>query len=103
MSNLAKQNLNYDLLIRPIITEKSTEELLENKYTFLVKKESNKSELKQIFEALFPGRKVTAVRTVTTKGYVRRLGKKLGRTSDGKKAIFTVVGEPIEIIAGVNP
>jgi large subunit ribosomal protein L23 len=99
---MAKSSRAYDLLIKPLVTEKSAAGLAYNHYTFLVLPEANKIELKQVFEELYPGRKVKAVQTVKIYSKARRAGKKMTRTAEGKKAIFTVEGDPIEIIPGLE-
>ena len=99
---MVKSARAFDLLIKPLVTEKSAAGLAFNHYTFLVNPASNKIELKQVFEELYPGRKVKKVQTVKVYSKSRRAGKKLTRTHEGKKAIFTVEGEPIEIIPGLE-
>lgn len=100
---MTKSSQAFDLLIKPLVTEKSTMGLVDNQYTFQVRPDANKIELKQVFEALFPGRKVTAVKTIKMYSKARRAGKKMTRTHEGKKAIFTIEGPPIEVIPGVQP
>ena len=94
------QGLNYDLLIKPLVTEKSTSGLERNQYTFQVQPYAHKTELKQVFEALFEGRKVVSIQTVKMYSKTRRAGKKYVTSPVGKKAIFTISGEPIELIPG---
>lgn len=75
-----------DLLIRPIITEKTSMMMQDNKYTFQVPLEANKVEIRQAVEAIF-GVKVLSVNTVRVLGKTKRMGKYVGKRSDYKKAI----------------
>lgn len=101
MSNLRSNTEKlYDLLKRPIITEKSTTGLADNKYTFEVLKDATKVEIKQAVELAFPGRKVKKVCTIYMPSHEKRMGMKQGRTQSSKKAIVTIEGEPIEELMG---
>ena len=83
--------LAYDIILKPIITEKSMEMLAtQGKYTFKVAKDSNKIEIAKAVEALFPGVKVAKVNTVSCKGHLRRYGRYEGYTASWKKAIVTL-------------
>ena len=92
----------YFVIKRPIITEKSTiarDE--ENKYFFEVDRRANKIEITKAVEKLFKV-KVLNVCTINVRGKKRRMGKNVGRKSDWKKAIVTLVpGSSIEIYEGV--
>lgn len=90
----------YEVIKRPLISEKSTTMTSLQKYTFEVTKDATKVDVKKAVEMLFPGRKVESVRTVYMPGKEKRRGKKLGRTQSGKKAIVTIQGEPIEELLG---
>jgi large subunit ribosomal protein L23 len=90
----------YELIKRPLITEKSTAGNALNQYTFEVTKDATKIDIKRAVELLFPGRKVTAVRTAYMPGKEKRRGLKTGRTQSGKKAIVTIQGEPIAELTG---
>lgn len=90
----------YDILKRPMITEKSVGATTLNQYTFEVLKKATKIEIKQAVELAFPGRKVSKVRTVYMPSHAKRVGANTGRTQSSKKAIVTVVGEPIEELIG---
>lgn len=90
----------YELLRHPLVTEKATSLTAENKYVFAVDKNANKIQLKQAFELIYPGRKVLSVKTIKMPSHTKRFGRKIGFTSEGKKAIFTIQGEPIEIFTG---
>lgn len=86
----------HDVILYPIISEKSYTAIDENKYTFMVDSRSNKTEIKEAVEKAFDVR-VVKVNTLRTKGKPRRLGLTEGRTSSGKKAIVTLAeGSSIE-------
>ena len=88
---------NFDIIIRPIITEQSMLEMEENKYTFEVAKTSNKSEIKKAIEAIFSV-KVAKVNTMNMRGKVKRQGVNIGKRPNWKKAIVTLTDDskPIE-------
>ena len=88
---------NFDIIIRPIITEQSMLEMEENKYTFEVAKTSNKSEIKKAIESIFSV-KVAKVNTMNMRGKVKRQGMNVGKRPDWKKAIVTLTddSQPIE-------
>ncbi len=90
-----------ELLIRPCVTEKATSLVAENQYTFIVARDANKIELSQAFELLFPGRKVKKIQTTKIYSHQKRVGRKMGHTPEGKKALFTIEGDPIELFTGV--
>ncbi len=87
-----------DVIIKPVITEKTTAMMEENKYTFVVDMRSNKIEIKKAVEDLF-GVKVKAVNTMRVKGKPRRMGVYRGYRPDWKKAVVTLHedSKPIEI------
>jgi len=90
-----------DIIIRPIITEKSMENTAYNKYTFEVDKESNKIEIRKAVEQIFKV-KVLNVHTVSVNGKMKRFGRHSGKTKDWKKAVVTLKpGDKIEL-GGVN-
>lgn len=91
----------YNLLKRPILTEKTTTLAELGQYVFEVEKTANKIELTKAFELAFPGRKVTAVRMIKVPAHSKRYGKRIGQTSEKRKAVFSVQGEPIELFTGV--
>ncbi len=99
----AKQNKErlYDIIKRPIITEKSMVTASLNQYTFEVLKDATKVEIAQAVELAFPNRKVKKVRTVYMPSHAKRVGYSVGRTQSSKKAIVTIEGDPIEELAGV--
>lgn len=79
-----------DIIIKPIITERSMEGLQMGKYTFKVAKAANKIEIAKAVEELF-GVKVDKVHTMIVKGREKRMGKSIGYKPDWKKAIVTLV------------
>lgn len=91
-----------DIVIKPIITEKSMEGLQENKYTFKVAKAANKIEIAKAVEELF-GVKVAKVNTMNVRGRSRRMGMSRGYTPDWKKAIVTLAegSKTIEFFDGM--
>lgn len=90
-----------DILIKPIITEKTSVMMQENKYTFKVPVHVNKTEVRQAVEAIW-GVKVLNVTTVKVNGKVKRMGRTAGRTSDYKKAIVKLAeGNTIPIFEGM--
>lgn len=80
----------YDIIIRPVLTEKSYAEMADKKYTFRVAINANKTEIKNAIEEVFPGVKVESVNTMRTEGKIKRQGRTLGRTAEVKKAIVTL-------------
>ena len=78
-----------DIIIRPVLTEKGYDGIADKKYTFIVKKDANKTEIKMAVEKVF-GVKVDSVNTVTCKGKLKRMGRNAGYTPDRKKAIVTL-------------
>ncbi len=89
-----------DILIKPIVTEKSTALMEEGKYTFQVPLNVTKIEIRQAVEQVF-NVKVQAVNTMRYEGKMKRLGRTQGRRSDWKKAIVTLrPGETIELFEG---
>jgi len=91
----------FDVLIRPIITEKTTLLMQENKYTFQVPLNANKVEIRKAVESIFTV-KVEKVATIRVLGKTKRMGRTMGKRSDYKKAIVTLkAGETIELFEGV--
>ncbi|MDH4379797.1 MAG: 50S ribosomal protein L23 [Vampirovibrionales bacterium] len=89
----------YELIKRPMVTEKTAVMAETGSYVFEVNPSATKTELKKAFEELFDGRKVVSIRTIVVPAYKKRVGRFSGTVNAGKKAIFTVVGEPIELFA----
>ena len=96
--------LAYDIILKPIITEKSMEMLAtQGKYTFKVAKDSNKIEIAKAVEALFPGVKVAKVNTVNCFGVMKRMGRNEVYTPAWKKAVVTLAegSKTIELFDGM--
>ena len=93
----------YDVILKPVITEKSMNAMAEKKYTFLVHPEANKSQVKEAVERMFEGTKVAKVNTMNCEGKNRRRGMVTGKTAKTKKAIvqLTEDSKDIEIFAGL--
>ena len=91
-------NLQYfDIILRPVVTEKSMADMAEKKYTFLVHPEANKVQIKEAVEKMFEGTKVKAVITMNLEGKTKRRGMVFGKTAKRKKAIVTLAAESKEI------
>ena len=93
----------YDVIIRPVITEKSMADMGEKKYTFLVHPEANKTQIKEAVEKMFEGTKVKSVNTINSDGKKKRRGMVVGKTAKTKKAIVALTAESkdIEIFEGL--
>lgn len=87
--------LPEEIIIKPVVTEKSNDALQEGKYTFKVNKKATKIDIKRAVEKLFEV-KVVDVKTMTVKGKTKRMGRYVGKTSDWKKAIVTIDTNPGE-------
>ena len=82
-----------DIIIAPIVTEKSNDGINEGKYTFKVNKKATKPEIAMAVEKLFEV-KVLKVNTINVNGKTKRVGRNVGKTSDWKKAIVTIDTNP---------
>ena len=93
----------YDVILKPVSTEKSMNAMSEKKYTFLVHPDANKTMIKEAVEKMFPGTKVDSVNTMNCQGKKRRRGMIVGKTADTKKAIvkLTADSKEIEIFQGL--
>lgn len=92
----------YRVLRKPMVTEKSTSLLQDNKYTFEVDLKANKTEIKQAVESIFKV-KVEKVNTMHIKGKLKRVRQVPGRTPNRKKAIVTLrKGDKIEVFEGMS-
>ena len=87
----------FDVILRPVVTEKSMADMSEKKYTFLVNPEANKSQIKEAVEKVFEGAKVKAVNTMNLEGKKKRRGMVIGKTAKKKKAIVTLTADSKEI------
>ncbi|MCI8535920.1 MAG: 50S ribosomal protein L23 [Hungatella sp.] len=93
----------YDVILKPVITEKSMNAMADRKYTFLVHPEANKSQVKEAVEKMFPGTKVEKVNTMNIQGKTKRRGMTFGKTAKTKKAIvkLTEDSKEIEVFSGL--
>ena len=93
----------YDIIIKPVLTEKSYQDMADKKFTFQVDVRANKTEIKQALESIFDGVKVESVNTMRTMGKLKRQGRYSGRTPEVKKAIVTLKkdSKPIPFFEGM--
>ena len=93
----------YDVILKPVLTEKSMAGMSEKKYTFLVNPEANKTQIKEAVEKMFEGTKVAKVNTINAAGKRKRRGMIVGFTAKTKKAIvqLTADSKEIEIFEGL--
>lgn len=93
----------YDVILKPVITEKSMNAMAEKKYTFLVHPSATKSQIKEAVEKMFEGTKVEKVNTMNSAGKTKRRGMTFGKTAKTKKAIvqLTEDSKEIEIFTGL--
>lgn len=93
----------YDVILKPLVTEKSMNGMADKKYTFLVHPEANKTMIKEAVEKMFEGTKVKSVNTMNCEGKTKRRGMTYGKTAKTKKAIVTLTEDSneIEIFSGL--
>ena len=93
----------YDVILKPIVTEKSMNAMAEKKYTFLVAPTATKSQIKEAVEKMFEGTKVKTVNTMNMDGKNKRRGLVVGKTAKTKKAIVALTedSKEIEIFQGL--
>ena len=93
----------YDVVLQPLVTEKSMAGMSEKKYSFLVHPEANKTQIKEAIEKMFDGVKVAKVNTMNQDGKTKRRGMTYGKTAKVKKAIvqLTEDSKDIEIFSGL--
>ena len=93
----------YDVILKPVVTEKSMGLMGDKKYTFLVHPEATKSQVKEAVEKMFEGTKVARVNTMNLEGKNRRRGMVVGKTAKTKKAIIQLTedSKEIEIFEGL--
>ena len=93
----------YDVILKPVITEKTMELMGDKKYTFLVHTEATKSQVKEAVEKMFSGTKVKTVNTMNLDGKTKRRGATFGKTAKTKKAIVQLTEDSadIEIFQGL--
>ena len=93
----------YDIIKKPVLTEKSYADMADKKYTFEVAIGANKTEIKSAIEEIFEGVKVASVNTMRTMGKMKRQGRTQGRTPEVKKAYVTLTedSKTIEFFEGM--
>ena len=93
----------YDVILKPVITEKSMAGMADKKYTFYVHTDANKTMIKEAVEKMFEGTKVASVNTMNADGKTKRRGMTYGKTAKTKKAIvqLTADSKDIEIFSGL--
>ena len=93
----------YDVILKPVVTEKSMNAMSEKKYTFLVHTDATKNQIKEAVQKMFDGTKVKSVNTMNLDGKKRRRGMVVGKTAKTKKAIVTLTedSKEIEIFEGL--
>ena len=87
----------YDVILKPVVTEKSMELMADKKYTFLVHTEATKSQIKEAVEKMFNGTKFAKVNTINLNGKKKRRGMVYGRTAAKKKAIVQLTQDSADI------
>lgn len=94
---------SYDIIRKPVITEKSMAAMADKKYTFIVQINANKVQIKKAVEEVF-GVKVEKVQTIRTMGKTKRMGVHVGKRADFKKAIITLTEDSknIEFFEGMQ-
>jgi large subunit ribosomal protein L23 len=87
----------YDVILKPLVTEKSMNSMSDKKYVFSVHPTATKNQIKEAVEKMFTGTKVEKVNTMNLDGKNRRRGNTAGKTSKTKKAIVQLTAESAEI------
>ena len=87
----------YDVILKPVLTEKSMNAMAEKKYTFLVHPEATKTQVKEAVEKMFEGTKVASVNTMNYDGKNKRRGMVYGKTAKTKKAVVQLTAESADI------
>ena len=93
----------YDVILKPLITEKSMAGQIEKKYTFLVHVDANKAQIREAVEKMFEGTKVEKVNTINNHPKTRQRNRIVGKMPKTKKAIVTLTADSkdIEIFEGL--
>ena len=87
----------YDIILKPIVTEKAMAMMSDKKYTFSVNPDATKTQIKEAVEKMFDGAKVESVNTINLDGKTRRRGMTSGKTSKVKKAIVQLTADSADI------
>jgi large subunit ribosomal protein L23 len=93
----------YDIILKPVVTEKSMSAMSDKKYTFWVHPKATKNQIKEAVEKMFTGAKVEKVNTMNLEGKNRRRGNIVGKTAKTKKAVVQLTSDSadIEIFSGL--
>lgn len=93
----------YDVIVKPIITEKSMNDMAEKKYTFRVQPTATKNQIREAVEKMFEGTVVAKVNTMNYDGKTKRRGRTVGKTTKYKKAIvkLTEASKDIDFFQGM--
>ena len=93
----------YDVILKPVVTEKSMNAMADKQYTFLVHPEATKTQIKEAVQKMFDGPKVKSVNTMNLDGKTKRRGMTFGKTAKTKKAIVQLTEDSadIEIFEGL--
>ena len=93
----------YDVILKPVVTEKSMAGMGDKKYTFLVHPQATKTQIKEAVQKMFDGVKVESVNTMNMDGKTKRRGMTFGKTAKTKKAIVQLTADSadIEIFEGL--
>ena len=93
----------YDVILKPVVTEKSMNAMADKQYTFLVHPEATKTQIKEAVHKMFDGTKVKSVNTKNLDGKTKRRGMTFGKTAKTKKAIVQLTEDSadIEIFEGL--
>ena len=91
-----------NILLKPVITEKSTHLAKLKKYTFKVSKDATKHSIKNAFEQIFPGRKVLDINSLVIKGHTKRTKTGIKFPRDFRKAVISIDGPAIEYFPDVS-
>ena len=93
----------YDVILKPVVTEKSMNIMADGKYTFLVHPDATKTQIKEAVEKMFDDTKVKSVNTLNIAGKTKRRGMTFGKTAKTKKAVVTLAegSKEIEIFQGL--
>ncbi|MBI2995965.1 MAG: 50S ribosomal protein L23 [Candidatus Melainabacteria bacterium] len=95
------QNIS-NVILKPVITEKSTALSKHNKYTFLIARGATKDDVKSVFKEIFPDRKVLDIQTLKIKGHKKRTKGGYKLPVDKKKVIITISGAKLEFFPEVS-
>ncbi len=87
----------YDVILKPVLTEKSMNAMAEKKYTFLVHPDATKTQIKEAVEKMFDGAKVKSVNVINMDGKTKRRGMTFGKTAKTRKAYVQLAADSADI------